>query len=324
MWLADLATPPDAAWQRVPVATLAAERGIPSSKKRLLERYFGLHSAAIQQGSQMEMLLGPLAALLARHPGLAARPGVLVHVRTQTHATPPCAGGLARLARAAGLRDWEVFAQTQTHCAGGLAAVHLMPDFGPDCPVIVLTGEKCFHPVTANQPGAVLGEMPVAALFRPASHQAGGWRVAASHVAHLPQFNANPHRMADPIRKEWERSFGDYLSGYVEDVLTRFGLTAQGVDLVVPYNLNLPLLDRIAQAQGWQDRIYTDSLSTVGHLFCADVFYNLAQVLPQAAGPRVLCFAAGMGATFAAILLEKVADHDLGRPQARSRTPALA
>jgi hypothetical protein len=308
-YLCEVFTTPKAGLTTVSLPELAQMRGIPSSKQRLLERYFGLESVVVSHQDLGPMLFGPLAQLVDANPDLMQSQGLLLYVRTQTHATHAGVDWLTQLAGQVGLGDWDVMVQTQTHCAGGLAAVELLQ--GMQHPVIVLTGEKCFHPITATQSGAALGEAPAAALFRP---DRGRWRVAHVRTRHLPQFHANPDRMSDALRKDWDKGFGAFLEDFLRDTLARVDLGPDQFDLVVPYNLNLPLLTILAQRMGWQDRIYTKTLSWVGHLFCADVYFNLAQVLPDTTARRILCFAAGMGATFSTVILER---SDIAMPDDR-------
>ncbi|MEZ5771203.1 MAG: 3-oxoacyl-[acyl-carrier-protein] synthase III C-terminal domain-containing protein [Defluviimonas denitrificans] len=298
---------------RVPAGDLAEARGVPTSKRRLLERYFMLETVLVHQDDQPEMLFGAVAGLVRRHPDLRRKRGTLLHVRTQTHATHAGTDWLRHLASRAGLPHWEVMAQTQTHCAGGLVAVDLVEGLGPDRPAIILTGEKAFHPITANQPGAVLGEAPAAALIGAGPE---GWAIRQRHLRHAPQFHDNPHRMAPELRRDWERGFATLMQDFIDDSLARFRLAPGAFDLVVPYNLNLPLLQVIAERYGWQDRIHLRSVTRTGHLFCADVFHNLAELLPGTKADRILCFAAGMGATFAALVLERsrIAIRDVQKP----------
>lgn len=303
LFLRAISTAPEGSMTLVRLADLAERRSIPASKLRMLQRYFRLESVAEHVRQQPEMLRQPVAQLVKDYPELRGGPGLLLYVRTQTHSSHAADDWLTDLVSEAGLPDWDVMAQSQTHCAGGLAAIDLLHRSGWPHPAIVLTGEKCFHPVTANQSGAVLGEAPAAALLTP---EAGpGWAVPHRHIKHLPQFHANPDRMAPEVRKSWEKGFGGFLESFLLESLSRFCLRPEDFDLVVPYNLNLPLLEAISQRMGWQDITYTGSLATVGHLFCADVFFNLSRVLPGTRARRILCFAAGMGATFAAVVLER-------------------
>lgn len=298
--LCDIAGPPGAP-SLVPIGDLAEERGIGASKLRLLKRYFRLESVALSDRDQTGMCAEALAALVARHPDLAGNKGLLIHPRTQTHMTLPDDDWLRRMAADAGLATWETLGFGMTHCAGGLGALHLATRIAGGRPVIVLAGEKCVHASTARLSGAVLGEMPTAVLLRPGAE----WRIAGTRLAHIPDFHANPDRMDAALLARFERQFGAFLEDFVTDTLVEFGTSADAVDDIVPYNLNLPLLERIADTHGWRDRMFTGTAPRIGHLFCADVFHNLGHVLPKTTGQRVLGFAAGMGASFAAVLLER-------------------
>ena len=285
-----------------PIAELGAAHGLNASKIRMLTRYFGLNSVAQCADSHPVMCVGPVTDILACKPDLLRADGLLVYAKTQTHNTPVGPDWLPILAREVGLGGWEVLTLSMNHCASGLAALDLLRRTGETRPVILLTGEKCFHGSTCRQSGAVLGEMPVAVLL---NHASADWRVTATRLVHVPRFHANPDRMGPNLRREFERDFGAMLQDFLAGTLEAFDLAAEDVGLVVPYNLNLPLLGRLAEIFGWEDRMFTRTAPTVGHLFCSDVFYNLAQVLPHAPHRPILCFAAGMGASFAAALLEQ-------------------
>lgn len=301
--IATAAGPPDL----LSIASLAPELGLTDTRRRVYERYFALGSVSRHPAAHAAMLEEPLSALLANRPELADREGLVIYAKTQTHNTAPTDPWLARLRERTGLARWDAVTLSMTHCASGLAALELVSRTRETRPVIVLAGEKCMHPATSVQPSAILGEAPVAALLNADGGGGnGGWRIAATRLAHAPRFHANPDRMTRIDRVDFERGFGDLLQDFLGEACAVFGFDGRRKDdLVVPYNLNLPLLRTIAERRGWSERLHLPNLSRVGHLFCADVFHTLSSTLPTTNASRVLVFAAGMGATFAAALISR-------------------
>nr|WP_316654816.1 hypothetical protein [uncultured Gellertiella sp.] len=295
------------------IDSLGPVHGLSASNIRMLTRYFGLNSVAVNPENHSRMCAQPLATLMDHYPELATLSGLLIHAKTQTHNTFADSSWLKDLATEHGLQDWEILTLSMNHCASALSACHLISDSAQTRPVIILTGEKCFHAATCRQSSAALGELPTAMLLNH-DHQFTGrdnWCITASRVAHTPKFHANPERMDPAVKREFEGTFGDWLQSFIAGCNGAFFTPSEGPDLVVPYNLNLPLLQRLSTHFGWGDRLYTGSISSIGHLFCSDVFYNLTQILPRTTANRIFCFAAGMGATFGALVIERrSAEHD--------------
>lgn len=289
------------ATQLRPIAQLGDAHALTKSDVRMLTKFFGLQSVAMSPAAHPQMCADTLMRLVEDHPDLRHRTGRVIYTKTQTHNALPDQDWLRRAVTAAGLFAWEVTTLSMNHCAGALSALHLVGQTGETGPVIILAGEKCFHASTANQSGAALGEMPMAILL----DQDGAWSVTDTRVTHAPSYFANPDQMDPAMLRQFGQDFGGMLKDFVNDTLQAFDLTAADIDLIVPYNLNLPTLREIAKDHDWQDRMILQTAPQIGHLFCADVFANLALTLPQTSARTVLCFAAGMGATFAATLLRK-------------------
>jgi 3-oxoacyl-[acyl-carrier-protein] synthase III len=284
-----------------PIAQLGDAHALTKSDVRMLTKFFGLQSVAMTAASHPQMCVDALGRLVADQPALREKTGRIIYTKTQTHNTAPDQNWLRNAADATGLSSWEVTTLSMNHCAGALSALHLLAQTGETDPVIILAGEKCFHASTANQSGAALGEMPMAVLL----DQGGAWSVAKTRVTHAPAYYANPDQMDPQMLRQFAQDFGGMLKDFVTETLQSFDLKAEDVDLIVPYNLNLPTLREIAIDHDWQDRMILQTAPHIGHLFCADVFANLALAMPQTSARTVLCFAAGMGATFAATLLSK-------------------
>jgi len=73
--------------------------------------------------------------------------------------------------------------------------------------------------------------------------------------------------------------------------------------VLVPYNLNVPLVMRVLDRLNLSAQVQEGHSGRSGHSFCSDTFLNLAaQPLPP--DKPALLFCAGMGVTYAALALE--------------------
>lgn len=276
---------------------IEATHGVTARAARSYERFFGQTGVRLSPLPHGAMLTEALSALVAREPGLAAVAGIGLHAKTQTHNTPADEPWLHAAFDAAGLGAWEVATVSMTNCASGLAAAHLLG--ACERPFVVLTGEKAFHPAGARLPAGLLGEAPACVLLAPGR----GRRVRRSHVRHLPRFHINPDDMALEDRVALRERFEAELLRFLDDVAAADPTFFARRPRVVPYDLNPPLVRRVAEALGVADRLVWPEAGRVGHAFCSDVLVNLA----TGGAPRdapLLLFCAGMGVTFAALTLE--------------------
>ena len=286
-----------------PIADLATSHGLNAGAQKAFGRMFGLKSIAMSDKCHGAMLTEALVSLVGTTPDTMAADGTLIYVRTQTHNTVFGDDWFQAAKQAAGLDQWTHFAFGMTHCASGLAVLHVLNQLaadrsGTNGPVIILAGEKAFHPVVNKLGTSLLGEIPTAALVSDAN---GLLELKRSGVKHLTQFYANPDQMAPSDRQEFADRFA---TGFQDFIATTFTPSSTHFDHVVFFNMNAPLLQKLSAAFGWQDQINIQHITTVGHGYCADIFLNLSDLLNRGQlqpGQRVLALVAGMGVTFAGV-----------------------
>ena len=272
---------------------VAETHGTTPRGARMYSRFFGQEEVLLHPASHTRMLAGALADLLCAEPGLRDADGLVLYAKTQTHNTPADRGWLATLLADAGLTRWEAATVSMTNCASALAALHLFG--GESRPVIVLAGEKAFHAFGARLSVGLLSEAPVAALFA-----AGGRPLCLTHVRHLPRFYRNPDDMAEADRHAFQVSFEAGFISFLKDLARRHPAFMAQQPVIVPYNLNVPLVERVLQQAGLSAALIAGHSGRSGHAFCSDSFLNLAR-LPVDDGRPVLLVSAGMGVTFAAL-----------------------
>ena len=281
----------------VPLDGLEGTHGVAPRAARMYTRFFGQEKVLLHPSAHVAMLREALVQMLTDRPDLKGVAGIGLYAKTQTHNTPSDRDWLRGLFASVGLDAWEVATVSMTNCASALAAVHL---YGHQArPVLVLAGEKAFHPFGNRLSVGLLGEAPVVALF---DAGAGGRTIRSSHVQHLPRFFRNPDDMAENDKRALQSDFEPGFVAFLADVRTADPDFFAGSPVVVPYNLNLPLVQRVLRLAGLGDQVILGHSGHHGHAFCSDPFLNLAH-LPVPAGRPILLLTAGMGVTYAALCL---------------------
>jgi 3-oxoacyl-[acyl-carrier-protein] synthase III len=297
--------------ERVDLEDLFQSHGLSTTSVRMYRRFFELRSVLRHSGDLRSMLRETLIAVAERLLSTSGHfePGYIVFCKTQTHNTYAGIDWLAETASKVGFEGWECFTLSMTNCASTLAAIHWATriQFGLAStrrPVVLIAGEKAFHPAVSRLSVGLLGELPVALVL---SDQFGDWHIRASFLRHMPRFYANPDDMCAEDKRLLNDHFLEQFCSFLNDALTSDQDFSGSPYTVVPYNLNLPVLTRISQHFGWQESIWLGDISEDGHTYCSDIPANLQKLLEEDGPPpeRVFAFAAGMGVTFACILLER-------------------
>ncbi|MFP1944990.1 hypothetical protein [Lonsdalea quercina] len=267
----------------------------------VFRRMFSLEGVVMNRLCHKQMHLETMAALLEKYPKLRRGSGMIIYTKTQTHNTFFDDNWLGEIAVECGLSHWRYFTLSMNHCASGLSAVNLachMHENGYHFPVIILSGEKSFSASFNRMPVGLLGEISTACLL---SSEEGVWEIRDTKIEHIHRFYKNQDEMTQQERSELRTLFFEELNRF----LARFSDANKEPDSVIPYNLNIPLLKRVAQARGWTSIIDLSQISRMGHLWCSDIFHHLSLKKNEPSHQTVMAFSAGMGITLSAISLVK-------------------
>ncbi|MFP1727276.1 hypothetical protein [Lonsdalea quercina] len=267
----------------------------------VFRRIFSLEGVVMNRLCHKQMHLETMAALLEKYPKLRRGSGMIIYTKTQTHNTFFDDNWLGEIAVECGLSYWRHFTLSMNHCASGLSAVNLachMHENGYHFPVIILSGEKSFSASFNRMPVGLLGEISTACLL---SSEEGVWEIRDTKIEHIHRFYKNQDEMTQQERSELRTLFFEELDRF----LARFSDANKEPDSVIPYNLNIPLLKRVAQARGWTSIIDLSQISRMGHLWCSDIFHHLSLKKNEPSHQTVMAFSAGMGITLSAISLVK-------------------
>lgn len=288
-----------------PIAELTDTHGLNHRASQMYERFYGLQEVTQYSQSLNDMLSEALKGALAQLPGAADCIGHLVYCKTQTHNTFSSDNWLRGFADSHGLKNWEVSTLSMTSCASALVQMHMARMISTtDTPLIILTGEKTFHPWVSRLPVGLLAEIPAAAVF---NSGAGGWNITGSNIRHLPRFHENPDVMSSDTRRALQEVYAAKLIGFIEDSLHKYGASLKGDMVFLPHNLNQPMTQLVLNHFGWNACCFQGDIARAGHGFCSDIFLNLEAFDRSGRNAsQVLVLAAGTGVTFATCLLDRI------------------
>jgi 3-oxoacyl-[acyl-carrier-protein] synthase III len=281
--------------------------GLSEAQVRVHTRFLGQEKVAVADDRDLVELLVP-----AGEQAIAGtdrdRIRYLIYAHTMPFVARPGEPVLDRVRQRLGLANATVFGLSQQHCASALYAVrlaeYLLHDLDPADEILVMTGEKALSPRFRLVPGiTVMGD--ASAAFRYGNGPDGD-EVLALSVRTLGRFYQCID-CPDDQRAEYVRIYGGTVIEVVKEALDRAGCDRADIALIAPHNVNTLSWRKIAQDFDIPlDTIYLDNVSTMGHCFGADPFVNLVCARNSGRtkpGDIVLLVAAGLGATFAAIVL---------------------
>lgn len=294
----------------ISVEQLRDPLGLTDQQVRRFTRLYGLDRICqAPDRSETDLLLaavGKLDALTGRED----RVRYVVRAKGLRTTAPYPVSPVQQVREALGLPAATVFSVADHGCATGLLAVDvagtlLAADDDPEALALVLAGDKTFTPFSQwVEDVCVMGEGMTALLV--------GRNGPRDRVL---GYDARIHGRADGVidldpegAREAKRIYQDAMGEVITGALDIAGLTIADIDLVLPHNVNRVSWTVAANALGIdRDRVFLDNIARTGHCFCADPFINyqsareLGLLRP---GDRYLMTSAGLGQSFAAMVLE--------------------
>nr|WP_246871287.1 3-oxoacyl-[acyl-carrier-protein] synthase III C-terminal domain-containing protein [Dickeya zeae] len=293
--------------RRFPLAELGDSHQLREGQRRMMEKLYQLRSVPMRPDSHQAMLESVVAGVVDDWPSLSSREGLLIYAKTQTHNTFFDSHWLDDILQHQRLGHWDVATLSLNHCASALSALHLVRHsvVRDNRPVLLLTGEKAFHPEINRFTVGVQGELPVAALFNAASSP---WQVTFTAVRHLSRFYNNPDNMTRQEKAALNGCLLDELCRFIVDAVRNSGMSMDDMDYFVPCNLNVPLLRQMAQRLNMGERLFSQQVSDYGHLYCSDVLFNFSSLMKTTTGraKNYFCFSMGMGVTLSCALIQQI------------------
>ncbi len=295
---------------RVSVEDVAGRVGLNSMQARLFRRFLGLAEIRLDpDGSLLDLLSAALSRLdLLR--GSEHRVRYVLYARTLSAVEPYPVSTLHELCRAFGLDHAVSFTLTHHACATGLLAVDaagrlLATDGDADALALVVAGEKAFTPDAQYIPGtSIFGESAAACLVSLAGPRD---RVLAYASSIRGEFDGRMDTMPD-MASRFEKEYLPSLADAISAAISQAGVSLEDIGLILPHNVNTMSWQRLCRQIGFPaDRVLLANVAVTGHAFCADAFINYTTAADRGLlrpGQRYLIAAAGVGATFSAMVVE--------------------
>ena len=296
--------------KRMPVEDVAGQLGLTSMQVRLFRRYLGLAEIRLDHGGTLVDLLSAATARLDALRGLEHRVRYVLHARALPVVVPYPVSPVRDLCRAFGLDHAVSFTVSHQACASGLLAVDLAgrllaEDGDPDALALVVTGEKAFTRDARMVPGmSIFGEAAAACLV---GSDGPADRVLSYAASVRGGFDGRLDEMPD-VAVRFEKEYPTSLAEAMSTAADQAGVSLSELSLILPHNVNALSWQRLCRRIGFPvSRVLLDNVPVAGHAFCADPFINYVTAMERGllrSGDRYLIAAAGVGATFAAMVVE--------------------
>jgi 3-oxoacyl-[acyl-carrier-protein] synthase-3 len=295
---------------RVPIDQLADELALTPVQVRLFKRFHGLREVSVEPaGTVVDLLLRAAEKLEALH-GREDQVRYVLHARTMPIVAPYPVNPVHQVSRALGLRHAIAFTVTHHACATSLLAIDiagrlLAADGDPEALVLVLAGEKTFTMDARLVPGtSIFGEASAACLVR--SDGQADRQLAYATSTH-GEYSGRLEDVPD-LAARYEQEYPASLAEVMLAAVGQAGLRLDEISLILPHNVNVVSWRRLCRRIGFAvERVLLDNVPVTGHAFCADSFVNYQTAAERGllnAGDRYLIAAAGLGATFSAMVFE--------------------
>jgi 3-oxoacyl-[acyl-carrier-protein] synthase-3 len=295
--------------QRASIVDLAGRLGLTPTQVKVFGRFHGLDRVCRAPGDLADLLAaatGTLGALRGRE----GRVRYVLHARGMPAAVPYPMNPLHDVCRRFGLGHAAAFTVTHHACATSLLAVDiagrlLAADGDPDALALVLAGEKTFTRDAELVPETtIFGEGAGACLVA----ATGDRDRLLAYATHL-RGDFDGRLVADPdLLARFQREYPQALAAVIQAAADRAGLRLDEISLILPHNVNAVSWRRLCRRIGYPvERVLLTNVPVTGHCFAADAFINYRTAVDAGLlrpGDRYLIAAAGLGATFSAMVLE--------------------
>lgn len=275
----------------------------------VFHRVYGLDQVPVWRGSLTELIEASVAQLL--DSGVVDRRRVrwLIHAHTGTEVNLAGQPVLEGIARRQGLTEAVAFGTTSHNCASTIVALpvveRLLAAGEPGDRALVVTADLAFTPILQVIPGSsVTGDAAVSCLF---GRDGSGHRIVVAHADTYGE-HAGCEWQGEELSTAFDAQYLSRVATVMRRTLTRAGLDWDDIRMVLPHNVNEFSWRRIAGEAGIPiGMVFLDQVPHTAHCFGADSFLNFAVADRAGAfrpGDRLMMVTVGMGAVFAAAILE--------------------
>ncbi|HEV3170973.1 MAG TPA: 3-oxoacyl-[acyl-carrier-protein] synthase III C-terminal domain-containing protein [Actinocrinis sp.] len=290
------------------VRELSGPLGLTEGQIALFSRFLGLDRIAVAPGLDLaDMLTAAGEDALGDTDRDSVR--YLLHAHTMQHTGPPSRHLLEGVRLKLGLRNASVVSLSHLNCVMGLYAFqvarYLLHGAPPQHKALIVTGDKILsHRLRLIPDTTLLGEAAAGCVV--GTDPRGDGVVGRALTVHGRFYQCLD--CPDPLRAEYKTLYVEELKRAMAAAIEDAGCDPASIAAVLPHNVNRLSWKKICGAIGIPaDRVFLDNVPKLGHCYTSDPFINLAAARGGgrvAAGDLVLMASAGMGAAFAAAVVQ--------------------
>jgi 3-oxoacyl-[acyl-carrier-protein] synthase-3 len=275
----------------------------------VFHRIYGLDRVPVWRESVTDLIASAVGRLVSEADVDPGRIKWLIHTHTGKQLVRVGDTLLHSVCRRLDLKHARTMGMTTNNCATTISAIQLIERLldgaDPEDRAVLVTADLAFTPIMQIVPqSSVTGDAAVACLF---GREGPGHPLLASRVDVYGQHSRCQWQLREE-RAEEQAEYPSRLARTMSLTLERAGLNWGDVRWVIPHNVNVYSWRDVARRAGIpMSLIYLEQLPKLAHCFGADVFLNwqLADEDKRfAPGDYVLLATAGLGATFAASVLQ--------------------
>jgi 3-oxoacyl-[acyl-carrier-protein] synthase-3 len=292
----------------VPVRKLGESLGLSPGDLRMFTRFLGLDQIAVADGLELADMLTAAGDAALRD---IDRDWVshLIHAHTAQHATVTRPHLLEEVRQRLGLRHASAFSMSHLNCVAGLHALRVARALLAGAPreekVLILIGDKVLADQARLIPDTTIqGDAAAACLV---GQDPGGDRIlgGALHVhGRFYQCLDCP----EELLREYRQLYAGSLIKAMQAAMKNANTDPADISMVLPHNVNTWSWNQISKTAGFPGwPVYLENVPKLGHCGSCDPFINLAAARDSGqvtSGDRVVLAAAGLGAAFAATVVE--------------------
>lgn len=292
----------------VPVRKLGELLGLSRGDLRMFTRFLGLDQVAVADGLELGDMLTAAgeAALRGTDRDLVSH---LIHAHTMQHAAVTRPHLLEEVRQRLGLRHASAFAMSHLNCVVGLYALQVARALLAGAPagekVLILIGDKALADQARLIPDTTIqGDAAAACLV---GQDPRGDRILGSALRVDGRFYQCLDCPAELLR-EYRQLYPGSLIQAMRAAMKNASTDPADISMILPHNVNTWSWKQISMIAGIPDgQVYLENVPRIGHCGGCDPFINLATARDNgdvASGDRVVLAAAGLGAAFAATVIE--------------------
>lgn len=292
----------------VSVHELREPLGLSPRQVRLFTRFLGLDRIAVAQDLELADMLTAAgeAALRDADRDLVS---CLIHAHTMQHVAVARPRLLEEVRQRLRLRHASAFSMSHMNCVVGLYALRVARALLAGVPrrdkVLILTGDKVLTHQARLIPGITIqGDATAACLV---GQDLRGDRILGGAL-HVQGRFYQCLDCPDELLKEYQQLVPGRLGKTMQAAMMNAHTDPADISMVLPHNVNMLCWNQICKEAGIPGRrVYLENVPKLGHCYSSDPFINLATARDGGhvtSGDRVILAIAGLGATFAATVIE--------------------